>query len=243
MRSVLTHATACEVAGLLWTFDPIVHVLTEKGDLVAPLPGLRLHQTRRPYLRWKTPGGGLPLLRVEHAVLLTSERDRYPRRAVGRLAAAVQQQLTTAVRLTAASREVRKLRRGELFRLALGDIEGGAQSFAEIDVGRLCQEAGLCPPYRQSLRRDRAGRRRYLDHEWRLADGRVLVLEVDGSFHMKVEHWTGDMKRERGVVISGRIVLRCSSLEVRLAPDEILRDLVEAGVPRAHPRFVCDRPA
>lgn len=63
---------------------------------------------------------------------------------------------------------------------------------------------GLQPPERQSIRRDRSGGKRYLDCEWRLEAGRVVVLEVDGSHHFLVEHWEADMRRERTVVISGR---------------------------------------
>lgn len=144
----------------------------------------------------------------------------------------MQQRLTTADRLLGASREIRKLRHGRLFRLALGDIAGGAQSFAEIDVGRLCREAGLAEPRRQRIRKDKEGRRRYLDCEWDLPDGRVLVLEIDGSFHMKTEYWWRDLRRERRVVISGPTVLRCASIEVRLEPREIALDLAAIGVPR-----------
>ncbi len=35
---------------------------------------------------------------------------------------------------------IRKLRHGKTFELVLDDIAGGAQSFAEIEVGRLCEE-------------------------------------------------------------------------------------------------------
>lgn len=182
-------------------------------------------------------------LRIEHAALLTSERDRFLRRAIGRLAATVQQRLTTADRLLTATHEITKLRNGAPFRLALGDIAGGAQSFAEIDISRLCTEVGLRPPDRQRIRRDAKGRRRYLDCEWVLPDGRVVVLEVDGSFHMLTEHWWRDMKRERSVVVSGRIVLRCSSIEIRLEPGDILLDLAAIGVPRLQDPFVCARSA
>ncbi|MGH3587119.1 MAG: hypothetical protein ACRDQ0_12430, partial [Pseudonocardia sp.] len=112
-----------------------------------------------------------------------------------------------------------------------GDIEGGAQSFAEIDVGHLCKEAGLSSPKRQRLRRDKTGRVRYLDCEWELPDGRVIVLEIDGSFHLRVRHWWKDMKRERAVVIAKSSVLRCSTVEIRLEPEDIIDDLRDIGVP------------
>jgi uncharacterized protein (DUF2384 family) len=235
--AALTHLTAGRHAGLTWHGSETVEVISPKGQLVAPMPGFFFHQTRRPYQPWvRIDGSGLPVLGVEHAVLLAAERDDHQRRAVGLLAAAVQQRLTTAERLLGASQQVRKLRHGRLLRLALGDIAGGAQSFAEIDVGRLCREAGLAESQRQRIRKDREGRRRYLDCEWDLPDGRVVVLEVDGSFHMRTEHWWRDMRRERRVVISGRTVLRCASIEVRLEPREIVLDLAAVGVPRAeHP--------
>lgn len=242
--AVLTHATACEVGGLKWTDDPQIHVLTPRGDLVAPLPGYRFHQSRRRYRDWLATSQDLPPhISIEHALLLTSERDRHLRRAIGRLAAAVQQQLTTADRLMAASVQIRKLRHGHLFRLMLGDIAGGAQSFAEIDIVRLCTGAGLQRPVRQSRRRDASGRWRYLDLEWTLPDGRVVVLEVDGSFHQRTEHWWRDKKRERDVVISGRVVLRCATVELRLDPEGVISDLRAAGVPATQPRFVSDRSA
>jgi len=238
--AVLTHSTACEVGGLTWTVDPTIHVLTSKSDDVAPLPGLRFRQSRRHYRDWLDRRSSLPRLRIEHAALLTAERDRYLRRAVGLLAATVQQGLCTPDGLLLAISQIRKLRHGAIFQLALGDIAGGAQSFAEIDVGRLCDEAGLEPPQRQRMRIDREGRRRYLDCEWVLLDGRILVLEIDGSFHMRTTHWVKDMKRERSVVLSGRTVLRCSSVEIRLDPQAIVDDLRAFGVPT---RFVRDHSA
>lgn len=233
--AVLTHLTSCRRAGLDWKGDDdTIHVLTPKGDLVDPIDGFFFHQTRRPYQQWlsRSPCGP-PRLDLEHAALLTAERDRYVRRAVGLLAACVQQRLTDADHLILAAREIRKLRHGAILMLALGDIDGGAQSFAEIEIGQLCQRAGLATPVRQAVRTDSDGRRRYLDCEWELPDGRVIVLEVDGSFHLRVGNWWRDMKRERAVVLSRSTVLRCASIELRLEPWEVMADLRRAGVPAA----------
>jgi len=238
--SVLTHVTACEEGGLQWTVDPTIHLLTKKSDDVSPLAGFRFHQSRRRYEYWIHPSASPPRLRIEHAALLAAERDRSLRRAIGLLAAAVQQGLCRPDSLLKASTQIRKLRHGSVFQLALEDIEGGAQSFAEIDMGRLCEATGLRAPDRQRVRTDKQGRRRYLDCEWILPDGRIVVLEIDGSFHMRTQHWVKDMKRERGVVLSGRSVLRCSSIEIRLEPEDIIADLVAIGVP---PRFVRGRSA
>lgn len=241
--AALTHLTACAQAGLRWEGDGVVHVLTAKGDLVSPLAGFRFHQTRRPFVAWLHPSASPVRIGIEHAALLAAERDRSLRRAVGLVAAVVQQRLSTAERLVAASVEMTKLRHGHDLRLALGDIAGGAHSFAEIDIGRLCADRGLRPPRRQVLRTDASGRRRYLDCEWDLPDGRILVLEIDGSFHMRAENWWRDMQRERSVVLDGRVVLRCASIEIRLEPERIAADLVRMGVPRIAPGIVWERSA
>jgi hypothetical protein len=233
-EAVLTHLTACRAAGLEWHGDTeTIHVLTTKGDLVEPIEGFVFHQTRRPFRMWVRPvPSGPPRLPLNYAALLTAERDPHVRRAIGLLAACVQQRLTTAERLLRTRPRIRKLRNGAVFDWALGDIAGGAQSFAEHDVGLLCERAGLAPPIRQAVRKDNDGRRRYLDCEWELPDDRSLVLEIDGSFHLKVGNWWRDMKRERAVVLSRSTVLRCASIELRLEPWVVMADLRKAGVPR-----------
>jgi hypothetical protein len=235
--AVLSHLTAARCGGLRWVGDDTIDVLTPKGDLVAPLTGYFFHQTRRPYVRWLKPVSGPPRLPVEHAALLAAERDHYVRRAIGLLAACVQQGLTTSQRFERTIPLIRKLRNGKTFALVLGDIAGGAQSFAEIDIARLCKGAGLAPPTRQAVRLDKQGRRRYLDCVWVLSDGRVIVLEIDGSFHAEVSNWWRDIKRERAVVVQGDTVLRCSTVELRLEAMDVLDDLRRVGVPSAH-RFV-----
>jgi hypothetical protein len=230
-RGALTHATACQALGLERWDCSTIDVLTPKGDLVSDLEGFFFHQTRRDYSTWIHAGRQPATLMIEAAALLAAERDRHVRRGIGRLAAVVQQRLSTPERLLVTSLTINKLRNGKILRLALGDIAGGAQSFAELEMGRICESFGLMAPHRQRVRKDQTGRRRYLDCEWDLSDGRILVLEIDGSFHLETENWWQDMKRERAVVISGRTVLRCSSVEIRLEPFTIVHDLRQAGVP------------
>ena len=117
--------------------------------------------------------------------------------------------------------------------LALPDIAGGAQSLGELDLATLCRRhSDLVPPIHQVIRRDAVGRRRYLDAEWDLPNGEIVVLEVDGSHHLDVANWQADMKRERSVVvISRRRVLRATAFEVRLEAAAIAADLRALGVP------------
>ena len=233
--AVLSHLAGARRAGLRWVGMDVIDVLTPKGDLVTPLDGYFFHQTRRPYQQWVKSVAGPPRLPIEHAVLLAAERDQNVRRAIGLLATSVQQRLTSPERLRHTIPHIRKLHHGRTFRLVLDDIAGGAQSFAELDVDRMCREAGLLEPTRQVVRTDKEGRRRYLDCVWVLADGRTVVLEVDGSFHAEVIAWWKDMRRERAIVLSGDTVLRCSTIELRLERADILADLKAIGVPYRDP--------
>lgn len=223
--------TALQLHGLQRWERPDVCVIVENADSFEPVSGVTTFRTRRPLAVLRTDGP-LPLCRAEAAALLWAAHERHPRSAMGLLAATVQQGLATAEQLLAWTEVLKPLRRAPVIRELLADILGGSQSLAEVDVVRMCRVAGLQPPRRQSRRRDRAGRLRYTDCEWDLPDGRVLVLEVDGAFHVDVQSYGADVKRQRGLTTPDRIVIRCTSQEVRREPWEVTRDLVALGVPR-----------
>ncbi len=227
--------TAAGIAGLRGWDRSEVTIMVPKSESPLVLPGWKLVETRRDIAAMTRPGPGVPVLRLEPAVLLHAAYTRSERTACGLLAAAVQQKLTRPDRLREWVDRLKPLRRSPMFREVLTDIAGGAQSMAEIDIGRVCTRYGLPRPTRQVMRRDRSGRRRYTDCEWELPDGRIVVLEVDGGIHMEVETWWSDMARERDLVIDGRIVLRCSNVEIRQDPGRIVRDLVALGVPCSRP--------
>lgn len=88
---------------------------------------------------------------------------------------------------------------------------------------------GLRPPRRQVARLDREGRRRYVDCEWTLPDGHLIVLEIDGSHHMDARNWGDDLRRERSLVIGGATVLRATTYEVRLEAGRALASFAGGG--------------
>ena len=232
--AALAGLTALEQAGLKGWGREQLNVLVPKSDDPVRLEGYRFTESRR-NIPAMTAVATPPRMRVEPAALLFAAYERSERTGCGLLAAVVQQRLTTPGRLNDELKAMRPLRRAPLFRALLADIEGGAHSMAEVDLGRVCQRYGLRPPDRQVPRRDRNGTRRWLDAEWQLDDGRLVVLEVDGAFHMEVPDWWADMGRERELVIAGRIVLRCSSVELRRSPERIAADLARVGVPPRRP--------
>jgi len=212
-----------------WDRDDIT-VLVDDQLSFDPLPGVSFFRTRRALDRWRAPGD-LPVSRIEPAILLFAGYEPHPRTALGAISAVVQQRLTTVERLGACLDQMRPLRRAGDFRQLLADLAGGAQSLAEIDVGRACRDFGVAPPNHQRTRKDREGKRRFTDCEWDLADGRTLVLEVDGGFHLEVMQYGDDMKRQRKLTTTRRMVVRCSAYEIRHDPESVIEDLIALGVP------------
>ena len=172
--------------------------------------------------------GGLTAL--EPAALLYAGYTRSASAALGLIAAAVQQRLTTPERLLIEIDRMQPLRRAKRPKSALGAIGEGSHSLAELRVLRMCRTHDLPLPVRQTRRRDASGRVRYTDAEWRLPSGKVVILEVDGAFHMDVEHWEGDIIRERDLVTTGAVVLRCTDRELADEPSHIARSLRAVGV-------------
>jgi hypothetical protein len=233
-RAVVGDLTAAELAGLAhWHRDDVTVWLPDDSAVEDDLDGIRFVRTRRDLAAVRSPAGGVPRARIEPAVLHFAAYQPSARTAEGVVAAAVQQRLTTPDLLLEWVGRLRPLRRAPALRRTLAEISGGAQSVAEIDVSRMCRAARLERPARQVGRRDAAGHRRWTDCEWRLADGRTLVLEVDGAFHMDVDHWEDDLARQRAISGTGRVVVRCTARELRDEPERVAADLRRLGVPRA----------
>lgn len=220
-----------------------VHLLVRRGHRVTPLSGVRLHESRRLHETDVVRRRGLPCTKTARSVLDAAAWQPYPRFACLMVAAAVQQRITMPPRLEAALATIGRIRHKAYLRLAVADGAAGAQALSEIDLAELCRRFALVPPDRQRRRPDAAGRVRYLDAEWRLPTGEIVVLEVDGGHHLEVEHWEADMKRERQVVISRRWVLRATAFEVRLEPATICADLIAMGVPSLLSTPSCQSPS
>ena len=210
----------------------LIHVVVPRGAVYHRFPGVHVHESRRFRPEDVERVDALPVLGAARSALDAAAWQPHRRYACAVLAAVVQQRLCTADDLTRELPRVGRIRHKAVMRLTVLDVSGGAEALSELDVGRMCRRFGICPPSRQGVRRDRQGRKRYLDCEWTLVDGRVVVLEVDGSHHLLVEHWEADVRRERGVVTSGRSVLRATANEVRHEPEAVVADLIAIGIPR-----------
>lgn len=228
--AVIGGLSATAVHGLRRWDRPDITVLVDDRLDFDPVPGVRFVRTRRDFRLLRDPGSALPVCQVEPAALLFAAYCPSDRTAQGLLAALVQQRLATPRTLASWVRALKPLRRAALLRQAIDDLAGGSQSLAELDVARFCRRVGLPLPDRQTRRSDTSGRPRFTDCEWRVAGGHVVVLEVDGAFHMNVEQWEADIARQRGLTRVGRSIVRCTARELRDEPESVFRDLVGLGI-------------
>jgi len=225
-RAVLAGFTAAEFIGLNGWGRPDIHVLAPYGARVRPVAELPVVVRRSG--RWPPPRLAGYRCEAAASACIRAASELADRPACGLLAAAVQQRLVTPEQLRTELQLRPKVRHRALLLGAVGDIEGGAQALSEIDFVRLCRRAGLPAPEQQRVRRDSAGRRRYLDASWRRPDGRLVVVEVDGALHLEVRRWWDDQLRQNDLTLAGALVLRFPSAVLRTRPDSVLTQLRRA---------------
>jgi hypothetical protein len=209
-----------------------IHLIIPRGARCHPFPGVRVHESRRVRPEFHVELAGLPCTDVARSAIDAAAWQPWSRFACALVAAVVQQRLCTAEELDQAMQHVGRVRHKAHLREAIRDIRGGSQALSEIDLMRVCRRFGIQEPDRQVKRFDSHGRLRYLDAEWKLGDVRTVVLEVDGAHHLDVQSWQIDMRRERGIVVSGAHVLRATAIEMRVEPALVVADLCAIGVPR-----------
>ena len=232
-KCALGSHTALELAGFRSFASEArkIHLVVPRGSKVTRFDGVQVHESRRLHPEQTVFAEGLPRTPTARAVLDAAAWQPYPRFAATMVAAAIQQRLVTPAQLDATLRAVGRIRHKQYLREAVADASDGAQALGELDLARMCRQFHLLPPVRQVPRRDSSGIWRYLDAEWRLAGGDIVVLEIDGKFHMDASSWQADMQRERSIVVGRKFVLRATNFEVRHEPASIVRDLRALGVP------------
>ncbi len=220
----VTGHVAAERYGLRGFTAGEVDVLVPRSNGRPPrIDGVRWRESRRFAASDIAQGAGVPTVSRGRAIVDAATWTPKPRVACALLAAAVQQRVVP----TAALRRELSLSRGtrhiRILRSILADIEGGADSLAEIDFGVLARKAGLPRPIRQSFRLDAAGRRRYLD-----VDFGTFCVEVDGGVHLRPMNYWDDARRQNDLVLGGDRILRFPSIAIRLDEDVVIAQLRKA---------------
>jgi very-short-patch-repair endonuclease len=54
-----------------------------------------------------------------------------------------------------------------------------------------------------------------VDAAWRRADGRLVVIEVDGALHLSPRRWWDDQLRQNEIALTDALILRFPSVVVR----------------------------
>ena len=186
------------------------------GSATPRLPAwVRVHGTTDVPRRFGDPARTSP----SRAAIDAAVWARTPRERLFILTSAVQQRLT---RVELLRRELDSRQRppcARQIREILADVEGGATSTSEADFRRACRARGLPVPKMQ-VRHATPGRRSRVDAEFRLPDGRLLIVEIDGTGHMAVDQWHSDLGRQNDLVAhTGAVVLRVTNWQLRHEPD------------------------
>lgn len=210
-----------------WERDTVYVLSPPKahGSGRSPVP-IRLHRVRDWGAVRRHRDG--PVHFLPQALLVAAAGLPTARVASGLLAASVQQRLVTAALLSSHVERSPRLKYRAALLAALRDIGQGAHALSEIDFVRLCRRYHLPAPIQQQIRRERSGRRRYLDATWRRADGRLVVVEVDGALHLHAQQWWDDQLRQNEIVLDNAIVLRFPSVVVRTQPELVAAQLRRA---------------
>ncbi len=214
--AALAGLTAAASYGLVGFPSDAVHVVVANGTRIRRVRRTKVHVSRRFVPADLHPALLPPRTNRERSLVDAAVWSENARTACAILVSAVQQRLTTAGRLRRELQAAGGVRHRAVLLAIMDDVEGGSHALTEIDLVRLCRRLRLPLPIRQSVRTDRFGRRRYLDAEWRLPDGRVVVVEVDGGIHLLPLNYWDDMDRDVELVISGRTVVRIPSVAFRL---------------------------
>jgi hypothetical protein len=227
-RALLTGFTAAEASGLKGWEREIVDVLVPLGARRNPRSPVRFRLHRRRDWADVRAGARPKLHHLADSIVVAAATFDSPRPACGLFAAAVQQRTLRPEDLSEALDRAVRTRHRAVLRSAVADIAQGSDALSEIDLVRLCRRFGLPAPAQQAVRRERSGRRRYLDASWRRRDGRLVVVEVDGALHLSAKRWWDDQLRQNEISLGDALVLRFPSVIVRTQPELVAAQLRRA---------------
>ncbi len=230
----LTGLTGLARYGLTgWHRDEVM-VLIRKGSHPPRLPGVRYRETRRPPEPPPDLAAGLPCAPVARCAIEAAGTEPSGRTAQGLVIAVVQQRLTTAHELRSVLADTHRIRHRRAIVRALDDAAKGHESLAEADVARLAAAAGLGLLRSQVTGTDGDGHRRRRDFEVDLADGTVLVLQVDGTLHLDVFAIWDDQANDAGAAAEGKLVVRIPALLAREDPERVVAHLTRIRLAAEH---------
>jgi hypothetical protein len=224
--------TALANWGLRGWADEAVHVVVRRGARMLPVKGVTtvVHESRR-FHAHDVVDRRPPCTSLERSVVDAAAWSPSAWTAFRIVIAAVQQRLTTADRLLETLAAAGQVRHCRQLRHLLADVSGGAEALSEVAFLRWCRRHALPRPMLQ-VRTDTAGRRRYLDAEFRRRDGGTLWVEVDGGVHLTLDTRWEDAVKDNDAWLAGRRSLRLISAAIYADDVRALRQVRQAlGLP------------
>lgn len=213
----LSGVTVLWLAGvrLYGSDEPAVHVVVRRGARVVSVAGVDVvvHESRRFAAQDVTVVEGLPATSVARAALDAAAWTRDAREAARIVVAAVQQRRVRPVAVRAELDAAGAVRHRKLLAALLDDFVGGAEALSEVEFLAFCRRHGLPRPTLQH-RLDSGGRRRYLDAVWRLPDGSIVRVEIDGGVHLTLTARWRDTAKDNESALAGQAVLRFPSAAI-----------------------------
>lgn len=229
VSSPLATLTSLEVQGLRGWEPQKRHVLVPHSTRVPPLEGVVIHQSRA-----IDPGDvvirrGLPCTSVPRSTLDAAAAMQHQNSSKGLVIAVVQQRLATADDLLRElERRPTQPFRADL-RTALQRSAEGAESLREVEVGSLLREAGFPRWQRQVVIQTPRGSRRF-DLGVRLADGTLLLIDVDGPHHQDPAVRALDVAKDAEAIALGHASFRIPVESVSVARAQLLQQLTRIRV-------------
>ncbi len=217
--------SALIASGLRTVRNRAIDVLVPAYRRVSAPRGVTLHRTRHLPDVDRRPHTRPPTTTPARSVVDAAQWARSDDEARLIVASSFQQRLVGAGDLESVLARLPRARRRSLVLRTAWDCAGGSESLGELDVLTLCRRGGLPVPSRQVERRDRSGRRRYLDlyfDDWK------VVVEIDGAHHMNVGQMWDDARRQNDLELAGYVVLRYPVFVVRQHPDLVLAEIRHA---------------
>lgn len=170
----------------------------------------------------KDKAGQLPTVHVHAAVLHAAAWATSDQAAEWRLAAVVQQKLSSVLQIRHTLAQMPRLPRRALIRSILDDVELGAHAGSELQFLRFCRAHGLPLPDEMQLR-VRAGGTRYVDAHYRR---QRLSFELDGSHHRSAGQWEADLLRSLHLAVAAR---GSGEQVIRLTPGQLRHNAGEVA--------------
>jgi hypothetical protein len=205
-----------------WSRDIVFVLLPWRLRDQNPPPWVEVHRTRWLGREEVRRVGSPPHTREVRSLIDAAQWAGSDREAAAIVAAGFQQRLVWGDEIAQALAAMPAVRRRQLILRIAADAAGGSHSLPEVQFVRGCRRAKLPMPTRQEVRRDAAGRRRYLDAYF---DEYHVHVEIDGGHHTEVRQWWADMRRQNEVWVAGDRLLRFPAFVIATKPDEWVSQL------------------